>query len=269
SARVLASASRPRRRQPAMKKKRGLAEGAAADEGKPTAKKAVAAAEGEPLVKKAAKRKASLGDAASTAGHGTPAQDGAAAAAAAAPNKKKKGAAVLEADKADLIKQAIEEIRTGITAPGAQEKGKAFVPKNWAARYREALGSFKAFLKSQPSEFLVVEDGQGDFTVRAASDAEPVPVPKEMPWATQLHKAWLAYCKAVPRPLRDFRGGFLAAVPGGGRPASAGGGGEEREPEGPPPKKSRGLPFTPRAKVGAGRVMTRASRRIADASMLR
>ncbi|CAE8742099.1 unnamed protein product [Polarella glacialis] len=125
---------------------------------------------------------------------------------------KARGGLAVEVEKAKLTQQAIEEIRKGASKIGAQKIGAPFIPENWSLRYKNALGPYKTFLKLHDDKFILVTDDNGDFVVRLPGQLEPPAIPDKKVWQKELVKAWMEYCKAIPRPQRDF-GVFMAALP--------------------------------------------------------
>ncbi|CAE7568857.1 Cyp40 [Symbiodinium pilosum] len=118
-----------------------------------------------------------------------------------------------EAEKARLADEAIAAIQQGVRIAGSQKAGAPFVPENWSDKYKPALGSYKQFLKDHPDKFVLIADKDGSFVIRLPDQVDPPSIPDKKVWEKHLVKAWMAYCKVVPRPQRDFKGGFLAMLP--------------------------------------------------------
>ncbi|CAE7570430.1 ppiA [Symbiodinium sp. CCMP2456] len=116
-------------------------------------------------------------------------------------------------EKARLADEAIADIEQGVRVAGNQKAGAPFVPEGWADKYKPALGSYKQFLKENPDKFTLVPDKDGNFVIRLPDQLDPPSIPDKKVWEKHLVKAWMAYCKVVPRPQRDFKGGFLAMLP--------------------------------------------------------
>jgi len=116
-----------------------------------------------------------------------------------------------------LVQEVIAMIFKGIADPASQKDGKAFVPVEWATKYKPKLGPYKKFLQAHPDQFALVEDGAGLFVIKSPKDVEPgqvtkAPLVKGSTWQKKLIDAWMAYCLLVPRENRDFDA-FCAPLP--------------------------------------------------------
>lgn len=116
-----------------------------------------------------------------------------------------------------LVQEVIAMIFKGIADPASQKDGKAFVPTEWATKYKPKLGPYKKFLQAHPDQFALVEDGAGLFVIKSPKDVEPgqvtkAPLVKGSTWQKKLIDAWMAYCLLVPREKRDFDA-FCAPLP--------------------------------------------------------
>lgn len=127
--------------------------------------------------------------------------------------KKQEGKEVPSQEKQKLTEEAIAEIRQGVSKSGVQKAGSPFVPADWSEKYKPALGQYKQFLKDHPEDFVLITDKNGDFIIRLPDQLDPPSIPDKKVWEKHLLKAWMEYCKAVPRQERDFRGGFLSTLP--------------------------------------------------------
>lgn len=116
-------------------------------------------------------------------------------------------------EKKKLTEQAIAEIRQGVSKIGVQKAGAPFVPPEWSEKYKPILGPYKQFLKDHSDEFVLVTEKSGDFIIRLPDQLDPPSIPDKQVWEKHLLKAWMQYCKAVPREGRDFRHGFLSVLP--------------------------------------------------------
>ncbi|CAE7034817.1 CYP63 [Symbiodinium sp. CCMP2592] len=116
-------------------------------------------------------------------------------------------------EKERLADEAIAAIQQGVRVAGNQKAGAPFVPEGWAEKYKPALGSYKQFLKENPDKFALVPEKDGNFVIRLPDQLDPPSIPDKKVWEKHLVKAWMAYCKVVPRPQRDFKAGFLAMLP--------------------------------------------------------
>jgi len=126
-----------------------------------------------------------------------------------------------------LVQEVIAMIFKGIADPASQKDGKAFVPVEWATKYKPKLGPYKKFLQAHPDQFALVEDGAGLFVIKSPKDVEPgqvtkAPLVKGSTWQKKLIDAWMAYCLLVPREKRDFDA-FCAPLPRTAVLAKAGG----------------------------------------------
>eukprot|EP00434_Breviolum_minutum_P030160 symbB.v1.2.026672.t3/scaffold2684.1/size75764/4 len=110
-------------------------------------------------------------------------------------------------------KQEGKEVPQGVSKSGVQKAGSPFVPADWSEKYKPALGQYKQFLKDHPEDFVLITDKNGDFIIRLPDQLDPPSIPDKKVWEKHLLKAWMEYCKAVPRQERDFRGGFLSTLP--------------------------------------------------------
>ncbi|CAJ1451685.1 unnamed protein product [Effrenium voratum] len=121
--------------------------------------------------------------------------------------------AVSPEQKRKLEDEAVIEIRQGVTKSGVQKAGAPFVPPGWSEKYKAALGPYKQFLKQHADKFVLLDDQKGGFMIRLPDQLEPPSIPDKKVWEKHILKAWMEYCKVVPRDERDFRGGFLAVLP--------------------------------------------------------
>lgn len=131
------------------------------------------------------------------------------------PNNNVATKPVTEAEKAKLEKEAIAEVTKGLESPDPELPDRPFCPENWGQRYRAALGSYKAWLKTKPDLFVVI-DLEGHFAVRkvGSKDIEALKSRSVVKrgWLKSLNKAWSVYCDVVSRENRDFKT-FLAVMP--------------------------------------------------------
>eukprot|EP00406_Dinophysis_acuminata_P002416 CAMPEP_0179229090 /NCGR_PEP_ID=MMETSP0797-20121207/10156_1 /TAXON_ID=47934 /ORGANISM="Dinophysis acuminata, Strain DAEP01" /LENGTH=253 /DNA_ID=CAMNT_0020936151 /DNA_START=55 /DNA_END=819 /DNA_ORIENTATION=- len=138
--------------------------------------------------------------------------------AAPAPDTKGKGDAAAKEKKGpeprplptEEEKAAAAEIVFNMIARGleedkhCQDKGFAFIPKNYKTEYKGILGPYKHFVESCPKLRLVPGPNLAQFTVQLASGTKAElsdgPKPK---WEVDMQKAWLCYCRAIPRGQRN------------------------------------------------------------------
>lgn len=128
-------------------------------------------------------------------------------------NEKEEVKQVSPKEKKKLTEQAIAEIRQGVSKIGVQKAGAPFVPPDWSEKYKPILGPYKQFLKDHSDEFVLVTEKSGDFIIRLPDQLDPPSIPDKKVWEKHLLKAWMQYCKVVPREGRDFRHGFLSVLP--------------------------------------------------------
>ncbi|CAE7033800.1 ppiA [Symbiodinium natans] len=110
-----------------------------------------------------------------------------------------------DGEKARLSEEAIAAIQQGVRTAGNQKAGAPFVPEGWSDKYKPALGAYKQFLKDHPDKFTLVPDKDGNFVIRLPDQLDAPSIPDKKVWEKHLVKAWMAYCKVVPRPQRDFK----------------------------------------------------------------
>mmetsp|Transcript_87434 Transcript_87434/g.276235 ORF Transcript_87434/g.276235 Transcript_87434/m.276235 type:complete len:262 (+) Transcript_87434:53-838(+) len=128
-----------------------------------------------------------------------------------------------EAEKEALAEEAIDEIRGFLEeAPIQKDSDPPFVPGDWGARFKGALGPYKQFLLQHPDKFTVVKiDGRSDYFILRQAGAYGKPrLPDVRPWGKGLLRAWSTYCQVVPGPRRDFKE-FLGALPKSASAAAA------------------------------------------------
>jgi len=142
-------------------------------------------------------------------------------------------------DKKALAAEAVTVILEGLAKLEALHSTKAYIPREWATKFRQPLGSYKKFVSKRPEVFRVIEHDACNFTVvpanapasSSSSSAKVVKakaagggdvgggLPKgDKPWEKELYKAWLCYCKMVERPKRSFAaftGAIVDAPPAG------------------------------------------------------
>eukprot|EP00929_Paragymnodinium_shiwhaense_P103663 TRINITY_DN6732_c0_g1_i1.p1 TRINITY_DN6732_c0_g1~~TRINITY_DN6732_c0_g1_i1.p1 ORF type:complete len:248 (+),score=77.16 TRINITY_DN6732_c0_g1_i1:50-745(+) len=126
-------------------------------------------------------------------------------------------AAFSKDQKKALEKEAITDILAGIAKPEMQNSRKAYIPPDWAKKYKAALGSYKTFVANHTKTFTVINHDSCNFTVRKAGTPEAekgvVEAGKQtVSWHKELIKAWMEYCKATPKVERNFQE-FIAEVP--------------------------------------------------------
>jgi len=123
-------------------------------------------------------------------------------------------APVSDEEKARLTKEAVEVILKGIAKPDAQVKG-AYVPVDWNAKFKGALGGYKKFCSGQTGVLQVVAVGGANFHVlKHGEKAPPAAARGAGDWKSQLLGSWSAYCKATPENDRSQEL-FLAPLPSG------------------------------------------------------
>jgi len=123
-------------------------------------------------------------------------------------------APVSDEEKARLTKEAVEVILKGIAKPDAQVKG-AYVPVDWNAKFKGALGGYKKFCSGQTGVLQVVAVGGANFHVlKHGEKAPPATARGAGDWKSQLLGSWSAYCKATPENDRSQEL-FLAPLPSG------------------------------------------------------
>ncbi|CAE8740239.1 unnamed protein product [Polarella glacialis] len=93
----------------------------------------------------------------------------------ASPPKEETPAA--KAAKAKLAAQAVAEILTGIAENDAQ-KTSVFIPATWQTKYKDALGAYKKFVKSQSEQLTIVNKEDGVFVIMKAGDKSEPPAGK-------------------------------------------------------------------------------------------
>jgi len=122
--------------------------------------------------------------------------------------------------KVKLAAEAVEEILKGIAQPDSQ-KHAAFIPATWHTKYKDALGSYKKFIKSQSDKLAVVDKENGVFVIMKPGDKGVPPagkpdLTKGGDWKKALTNAWNIYCKAVPKHEWSVEV-FTSALPKGPR----------------------------------------------------
>ncbi|CAE8657053.1 unnamed protein product [Polarella glacialis] len=95
----------------------------------------------------------------------------------ALPPKEETPAAKAAKAKAKLAAQAVEEILTGIAETDAQ-KTVVFVPATWGTKYKDALGAYKNFVKSQSEQLTIVDKGDNVYVIMKAGDKSEPPAGK-------------------------------------------------------------------------------------------
>eukprot|EP00440_Ansanella_granifera_P076700 gb/GFBE01083227.1/.p1 GENE.gb/GFBE01083227.1/~~gb/GFBE01083227.1/.p1 ORF type:complete len:233 (+),score=82.26 gb/GFBE01083227.1/:1-699(+) len=153
-------------------------------------------------------------------------------AAAAAKVAVKAGAA----DKEKLTAQVVEEILKAIAQPESQ-KNSAFIPRDWHAKYKDTLGTYKKFVKAC-DKLQVVERENGNYVVMKAGDksAPPAGQPsanKGGDWKQLLKNAWNIYCQATPKHEQSIEV-FTSALPKGPRTTKPEGGAASPSPKASP-----------------------------------
>lgn len=126
-----------------------------------------------------------------------------------------------------LTAEAVAAIRKGIADASAQANGQAFIPAEWATKFKDVFGAYKKWVKKQTDKFYVQEDDKGGFTIKNAGDPG-CPPPTDAPnvgrgstWKQDLNKAWMSYCQAVPKENRKFED-FIGSLPKGVRKNAGG-----------------------------------------------
>mmetsp|Transcript_37903 Transcript_37903/g.107197 ORF Transcript_37903/g.107197 Transcript_37903/m.107197 type:complete len:257 (+) Transcript_37903:61-831(+) len=138
--------------------------------------------------------------------------------AAPAPDTKGKGDAAAKEKKGpeprplptEEEKAAAAEIVFNMIARGleedkhCQDKGFAFIPKNYKTEYKGILGPYKHFVESCPKLRLVPGSNPAKYTVQLASGTkEELSDGLKPKWEIDLQKSWLCYCRAIPRGQRS------------------------------------------------------------------
>ncbi|CAE8704860.1 unnamed protein product [Polarella glacialis] len=97
---------------------------------------------------------------------------------AKAPPKEAASAAdpAATAAKAKLAAEAVAEILAGIALPDAQ-KTSTFIPLTWHTKYKDALGAYRKFVKSQSEKLtiVVVSKDNGAYVIMKAGDKSAPP----------------------------------------------------------------------------------------------
>ncbi|CAK0848284.1 unnamed protein product, partial [Prorocentrum cordatum] len=92
----------------------------------------------------------------------------------------------------------------------------AWVPTDWNAKFKAALGGYKKFCSSQTGVLQVVDTEGGNFYVLKHGDKKPPQAATKAAgdWKSQLLGAWSAYCKVTPAHERSLEV-FSAPLPNG------------------------------------------------------
>merc|ERR1719379_2122285 len=122
-----------------------------------------------------------------------------------------------------MIERGLEE------NPTAQDEGQPFIPKDWAAM-KPLLGPYKKFVERCPRFRVVQGDLPAKFTVHLAEGGAGAATGRP-DWERGLQKAWMSYCRAVPREKRSAEEFARAATAAA---AVAPGLGEKRAGKRPP-----------------------------------
>jgi|Transcript_108202 hypothetical protein len=120
---------------------------------------------------------------------------------------------VSEDVKIAIEKEALKIIEDGISQPDAQKDGKAFIPREWHAKFKNVLGKYRKFVETS-GKYVAVDTAGGNFVVKRIGDAGVrEALPPDGKWKRLLNSAWIAYCEAVPKENRDLQK-FMDEVPG-------------------------------------------------------